>query len=159
MLTRINKHRDEAGFTLIELLVVVIIIGILAAIAIPVFLSQREGAQTASAESDARNVAIAMETWYTTEGSYPTEAQLNASVTAATPGAGANASENNFVRVDVAADGKTYVISACNTSAAEVVWYDSAGGGLTETKPATGLADTACPDTASGDTITLVKAA
>jgi type IV pilus assembly protein PilA len=69
--TWIQSKKDEEGFTLIELLVVVIIIGILAAIAIPVFLNQRENAWRGAAESDARNAAIAIESFFTARDIYP----------------------------------------------------------------------------------------
>jgi type IV pilus assembly protein PilA len=74
MLARIHKameERDE-GFTLIELLVVIIIIGILAAIAIPVFLNQRKKGWDSQAKSDLRNAATAEETYLTDNDFYTT---------------------------------------------------------------------------------------
>jgi type IV pilus assembly protein PilA len=67
---RLNGDR-EAGFTLIELLVVMLILGILAAIAIPAFFNQREKASDAQAKSAARTAETAMETYATENaGSY-----------------------------------------------------------------------------------------
>ena len=65
-----SRAQDEKGFTLIELLVVILIIGILAAIALPAFLGQRSRAQDTEGKSAVREAQTAMETYYTDNQTY-----------------------------------------------------------------------------------------
>ena len=132
MLRKLHEARDEEGFTLIELLVVVIIIGILAAIAIPAFLNQRESAWVSSAESDARNAAIQVETEYTSNDAYPADGTDLTTL-------GVETSTGVTLDYTLAADGNSYTIEACHDQveascavpfANATATYDSAAGGL-----------------------------
>src|SRR4051812_44578123 len=72
ILNRLRTKKQDEGFTLIELLVVVVIIGVLVAIAVPVYLNYRQGAADKSAQSDVRGAVSAIEQWYTDNGNtYP----------------------------------------------------------------------------------------
>ena len=129
MLARIRTAmKEEQGFTLIELLVVIIIIGILAAIAIPVFLNQRQKGWDSAVESDLRNAATAEETVLTQAGAYTTTiATLEAA--GFKYSAGSNYQGGTASITAVADAGNTFCVSA--VSASGTTYSYSSTNGLT----------------------------
>jgi type IV pilus assembly protein PilA len=137
---RAGKKNDE-GFTLIELLVVVVIIGVLVAIAVPVYLNYRQGAADKAAQSDVRGAISAVEQFYTANSNtYPgAEASpdadggtLTLEVTSGTTAqeGSITVSDGTLLGYAPVADG-SYLICAWNEGGTDGKWflYNSAEGG------------------------------
>lgn len=140
MIARVQKSMQEKdkGFTLIELLVVIIIIGILSAIAIPVFMNQRKKAVDAGIKSDLRTIANEMETMYVDDQAYPTGSQSGKTVTLTGKGTPAKtvavtiSEETSTYTVAAGTDPNSYVITGTNASkgTGAKFTYDSSKGGM-----------------------------
>ncbi|HWH31485.1 MAG TPA: type IV pilin protein [Egibacteraceae bacterium] len=120
-----NLREREDGFTLIELLVVIIIIGILAAIAIPTFLNQREKGWDSAAKSDLKSAAIAQESYFTENNGY-------AGTTALLNDEGFNGSNDvDLTFIGTATGDSDYCMSAAHESSSTTWYLDSEDGVIT----------------------------
>ncbi len=131
-----KRGSEDRGFTMIELLVVVVIIGVLVAIAVPVYLNYRKGAANKSAASDVRGAITAIEQFYTENGNaYPAGATSTKGTPLTLKAATGSTGTDQTITVSpgnilgFTSTSASYRICAVNEDGGQVYVYNSTAGG------------------------------
>ncbi|MFI5890889.1 type II secretion system protein [Actinoplanes sp. NPDC051513] len=156
-INRLRAKKGDEGFTLIELLVVVVIIGVLVAIAVPVYLNYRKGAADKSAQSDVRGAVSAVEQFYTDNGNnYPLDVDgVNSGASGGVASLGLKATSAGTATQTITLSDKTelgyvnkgsyYLLCGHNTGGSDKWYvYDSSAGGSVKASTVTIAARNTC---------------